>query len=369
MYPSFLELKKFREPTIDIKRKIIEEFETCQFPAAAVLVESALEQGKLLVLFDGLDEVPSDNLNQVLEKIQDFVDRYTPPVEGDESQNRFVASCRIAAYSNSTLRFTDVTIAEFDDTQIESFIRRWFNSSEDEALEIADEYIERLNEEDYEATKELARTPLLLTFLCLVYDREQALPSQRSTLYGRALNIILNEWSAQKRIKRSAIYKGFHPDLKKKMLAEIAYKSFSEDRLFFSKDSIKEHISKFLSKMLEAPENLNSEAVLAAIEVQQGILVERTTDFYSFSHLTLQEYLTALYIVRNHLEEELVQEHQNDERWREVFLLVAGLMENPVLQLMERMEESSRTWIERVLTLESLIGWASVNAVGGSRVI
>jgi predicted NACHT family NTPase len=38
---------------------------------------------------------------------------------------------------------------------------------------------------------------------------------------------------------------------------------------------------------------------LTAIEVEQGILVERSRDTYSFSHLTFQEYLTAKWIAEN----------------------------------------------------------------------
>ncbi len=198
--PVFLELKKFREEQIDIKQKIVQEFDKYKFPAAEALVESALDQGKLLVLFDGLDEVPSQNLNHVIEQIEDFVDRY--------DNNRFVSSCRIAAYRSSFRRFTDVTIAEFDDEQIKQFIDRWFGSAEDEDLGTADKYRELLFEDKHRAAKELAQTPLLLTFLCLVYDREQTLPSKRSVLYERALNIILHEWSAQKRLKRD-------PDLRR----------------------------------------------------------------------------------------------------------------------------------------------------------
>jgi len=108
--PVFLELKKFREETIDIERKIVEEFDICKFPEAENFVAYALEQGKLLVLFDGLDEVPSKQLNQVIEKIENFVDKH--------DKNSFVASCRIAACRSSFRRFTDVTISEFDDEQI-----------------------------------------------------------------------------------------------------------------------------------------------------------------------------------------------------------------------------------------------------------
>ncbi|MGB7251188.1 MAG: NACHT domain-containing protein [Phormidesmis sp.] len=356
--PVFLELKKFREKRVDIKRKIVEEFETCKFPAAEALVESALDQGKLLVLFDGLDEVSLQNLNHVVEQIEDFVDRH--------NGNRFVASCRIAAYRSSFRRFTDVTIAEFDDEQIEQFIYRWFGSTEDEALGTADKYRELLFQDKHEATKELAQTPLLLTFLCLVYDREQTLPSKRSTLYERALNIILHEWSAQKRIERDPIYEGFHPELEKLMLAKIAYDSFKQDQLFFSKDAVTERISKFLSDTLDAPKYLNAEKVLTAIEVQQGILVERATDAYSFSHLTLQEYLTALHIVEAQREGELVTEHLLDEGWREVFLLVSGLMSNRSIQLFTAVGMQARTYIAPYPKLQKLVNWAAVNRVGPS---
>ena len=354
--PVFLELKKFREEEIDIQQKIVEEFEICKFPAADVLVAEALEQGKLLVLFDGLDEVPSDNLNQVIEKIENFVDQH--------DKNSFVASCRIAAYRSSFRRFTDVTISEFDDDQIAQFITRWFGSEEDKELETAEKYLELLGQKEHAATKELAQTPLLLTFLCLVYDREQTLPNKRSTLYGQALNIILSEWSAQKRLARDPIYEGFHPDLEKEMLSKIAYESFKDNQLFFSKDTITDRLKTFLADTLDAPKGLNSDNVLKAIEVQQGILVERATDAYSFSHLTLQEYLAALYIVENRLDKKVVEQHVGDKRWREVFILIAGLIKNPVPRLLEAMKKKASGFIKSHEKVKNLVKWAAVNTEG-----
>ena len=356
--PVFLELKKFREKQIDIKQKIVQEFDKYGFPSAEALVEASLEQGKLLILFDGLDEVPSQTLNYAIEQIEEFVDRY--------DSNSFVASCRIAAYRSSFRRFTDVTIAEFDDEQIKQFIGRWFSSAQDEALGTADKYRELLFQDEHKATRELAQTPLLLTFLCLVYDREQTLPSKRSTLYERALNIILHEWSAQKRIERDPIYEGFHPELEKLMLAKIAYDSFSQDQLFFSKDDVTERVAAFLSDTLDAPRYLDADKVLTAIEVQQGILVERATDAYSFSHLTLQEYLTALHVVEEQKEEEIVERCLIDEHWREVFLLVSGLMSNRSIQLFTAMDRQARAYIAPHPKLQRLVDWAATNKVGSS---
>lgn len=358
--PVLIELKEFRDTPIYLKQKIAAEFEICGFPESMAFTEASLAQGKLLVLLDGLDEVPTRNLNAVVKHIEDFVDAH--------DQSAFVASCRIAAYrSNQGIffrRFTDVTMAEFDDEQIEQFVRRWFRSPLDLKAGTADKYWELLQKDEHKATKELAQTPLLLTFLCLVYDREQTLPAQRSTLYGKALNILMSEWAAQKRLEQDPIYEGFHPDLEKVLLAEIAYKSFEQDQLFFLKDNLTRRIGEFLADTLDAPKHLDGTAVLTAIEKQQGILVERATDIYSFSHLTLQEYLTAFHIVEQRLEDGLIDQHLEDERWREVFLLVAGLSGNRAIDFLHRLEHQAQTYPKNHSNLDNLLRWAVTSTEG-----
>ncbi|NEQ54202.1 MAG: NACHT domain-containing protein [Leptolyngbya sp. SIO3F4] len=348
--PVFIELKTFRGGTIDLTTVIANQFEIHGFPDAQAFTELSLTQGKLLILLDGLDEVPTDNVNQVIEHIEDFAIQH--------DKNTFIASCRTAAYRSSFKQFSDVTIADFDDDQIEQFIQRWFNSDLDQEADTANEYWQLLKQPENKAAKELAQTPLLLTFLCLIYEREQTLPNRRSTLYDRALNILLSEWSAQKRLPKTSIYKDFHPELEKALLSEIAYNSFKEDRLFFSKSDITDRITTFLADILDAPEYLDGPAVLHAIEVQQGILVERATDTYSFSHLTLQEYLTARYIVKNELVSELVSQHLTDQRWREVFLLVMGLMERRGNELLEAIDNQARTDIKTHSKPSALVQWA-----------
>ncbi|MBD1873806.1 NACHT domain-containing protein [Nodosilinea sp. FACHB-131] len=357
--PVLIDLKELRDEAIDLKQKIATEFATCGFPEAEAFTEASLAQGKLLVLLDGLDEVPTQNLNRVVEHIEKFVDAH--------SSNAFVASCRIAAYRGSHgtcfKRFTDVTLAEFDDEQIEQFIHRWFRSDLDLESSTADKYWQLLQKDENRATKELAQTPLLLTFLCLVYDRQQMLPTQRSALYGKALDILLSEWSAQKRLEQDPIYEGFHPDLEKVLLAQIAYDSFEQDQLFFLKDDIIRRISEFLADTLDAPKHLDGASVLRAIERQQGILVERATDIYSFSHLTLQEYLTAFHIKEEGLETKLVARHPTDERWREVFLLVAGLMGNKAIEFLTAIGAKAQKYIEIHPNLVAFIQWANTSTV------
>ena len=360
--PVFIELKRFTSSEINIEKFIIEEFRICNFPDPEKFTAKALEKGKLLILLDGLDEVPSQNLNETINQIQNFVDKY--------DQNRFIASCRTAAYRGNFRRFSDVAMADFDDEQIQQFINNWFQKEEDKQAKTGDKCWELLQKPENQAAKELAHTPLLLTFLCLVYDRSQNFPNNRSVLYKNALRILLEEWAAEKRILRDEIYQGLHTELEEVLLSKIAYTGFASNRLFFSQSEIVDQIKTFLAGNLNAPQHLNGEAVLNAIAIQQGILVERARDVFSFSHLTLQEYLTAQYIYDNRLVEKLVTEHLTDKRWKEVFLLVAGVMRGGA-EVMRGGADDLLLFMEKELQkyintpkLQALLNWAENVTVG-----
>ncbi|QLE48239.1 NACHT domain-containing protein [Nostoc sp. C057] len=355
--PVFIELKRFASSNINIETFIAEEFRICGFPSPDEFAAKALEEGKLLILLDGLDEVPTKNLTEAISQIQNFVDKY--------DQNRFIASCRTAAYRSAFRRFSDVSMADFDDTQIQQFIYNWFHSDVDKQEKTGEKCWELLQKLEHEAAKELAHTPLLLTFLCLVYDRSQSFPNNRSVLYRKALRILLEEWASEKRILRDEIYQGLHTELEELLLSEIAYTGFESDRLFFSGRDIVQQIKTFLASNLNAPQHLDGESVLNAIAVQQGILVERAEDVFSFSHLTLQEYLTAQYIDDHRQVEKLVTEHLIDKRWKEVFLLVAGLMRGGADDLLLLMEKEAQKYINTP-KLQALLNWAEQVTVGSA---
>jgi predicted NACHT family NTPase len=347
--PVFIELKNINPKQIDIEAAIIEEFSICGFPCPQEATISLLEKGKLLILLDGLDEVPTKIINQAIDALQNFCDKY--------SQNRFIISCRTAAYRNNFRRYTDVSMAEFDNTQIQEFIGNWFHSQEDKQLGTAQRCWDILQKSENTGARELANTPLLLTFLCLVYDHSQNFPNNRSSLYKKALRILLEEWAAEKRIMREEIYRGLNTDLQEILLAEIAYTGFAVDQLFFHEDDIGDKIQDFLSSNLNAPKHLNCKAILNAMAVQQGILVERVEDIFSFCHLTFQEYLTAQYIIDHHLIENFVLENILDKRWQEVFLLVAGLMRSGSDSLLSLMQKEAQKHINTP-KLQGLLRWS-----------
>ena len=337
--PIFFELKQFNNlQKIDLIATIKNKFSDCGFDKIDKLINEGLGQGKFILLLDGLDEVSNKTVGKLVNEVKKIVKKYY--------KNRFIISCRTAAYQQQFEQFKNVIIAEFDDIQIKDFINNWFNSETDQRADTAKKCLEALEENI--GAKELAKTPLLLTFICLVYDQSQTLPKNISDLYRKALEILLEKWSAEKRLERDPIYKDLTTKSEIMLLSEIAYEGFVENKLFFKTQELVNKIKIFLSKNLNAPQDLDGEAVLNAIAVQKGILVERLDNIYSFSHLTLQEYLTAKYIVDNHLIAETVNYCVSNTRWKEVFILIAGLMEGKIGadQLLLEMENKAISYLK-----------------------
>ena len=315
-----MELKTW-DDNADLLQKLVAEFDICGFPEPQRFMTEALTQGKLLALLDGLDEVPSQYADTVIKQVQDQVDKH--------DKNRFIVSCRIAAYKQAFRRFTDIGMADFNDAQIKTFVTHWFKP--DPHPSAAEGFWQALKIVEHTASEELAHTPLLLTLLCLTFQKTRQFPATRANLYQRALDVLLEEWWGEKGVKAERVYEQLDTRRKYELLAYIAHHTFADDRLFFSRSEVLPLIESHLHEVLPDKTVIKGDAVLHDIERQHGILVERASNVMSFSHLTFQEFLTAYYL-RDVIAQDasalqrLVSEKALAQGWREVFLLLAGLL-------------------------------------------
>lgn len=324
--PMFVSLKEFADaenrPTL---------METIGPSFTPVLV-----QGRGLVLLDGLDEVQETEHDRILAEIRDFSRRY--------GQNQVIITCRIAAREYIFEQFTEVEMADFNDEQIGDFVRKWFKPTDPAKAEL---FIESVDENG--PVKELATNPLLLTLLCLEFAESSQFPASRSELYERGLNVLLTKWDGQRRIHREEVYKKLSIKRKVSLLGQLAMHTFERGDYFFKQSVAERKIGQYIENLPDAntdPDALmvDSSAVLKSIESHHGLLTERATGIYSFSHLTFHEYFTAKHILETSnpaAQEELLNQlvkHITDKPWREVFLLVVEQLEpaDYLLQLMQR---------------------------------
>jgi len=317
--PVFISLKDFSDSELDLLSFIVREFDICCFPDAKSFITRLLNDGKFLILLDGLDEVSNGRDSYVIKQVQDLSLKY--------SRNQFIISCRIAAYNNWFNNFIDIEIADFDENQITIFVKNWF-SDENKISEICLKKIFNKIQ-----IKDLATNPLLLTLLCLAFDETMNFPANRSELYKEAIEALLKKWDSFRRIKRDDIYKNLSLKRKESLFSNIAAETFENGMYFISQKLLEKQIIKYIKNLPQTKEeylDLDSEVILKSIESQHGIFVQRAKNIYSFAHLTFQEYYTAQYIVSNAqfgTIDNLIDLHCLDPSWREVILLTIEMLE------------------------------------------
>jgi predicted NACHT family NTPase len=158
---------------------------------------------------------------------------------------------------------------------------------------------------------------------CAVFQQKQAFYSKRSKLYEEGLELLLEQWDKSREIERGEIYRDLSVERKLELLSYLAVKKFEQEQyVLFEQAEIEGYIAEFLGIGLR-----ESRAVLKAIESQHGLLIERSREIWSFSHLTFQEYLIARYFCDlnrwQNLAIKVIEQH-----WREVFLLITEMVAN-----------------------------------------
>ncbi|MBD2595392.1 NACHT domain-containing NTPase [Nostoc spongiaeforme FACHB-130] len=344
----FISLKDFAEDLKDnsdfsFLKYISQEFVSCGIEAEST--PNILTEGRALILLDGLDEVPAEDIKQVNQEIRRFSQIYY--------KNRFVISCRIGAQKYKFPGFTEVEIADFDIQQAETFVKQWFvavaHESKEDGESIGNLFIHQLHLPENKQLQELAIAPILLHLICLCFHTKSEFTFKVTKLYEQALNILLGRWDEVRSIQRQSITENFKLFNPKKLLAQIAAITFEQEDYFFEQEQIQLLIYQYLSKCnsyvtsnleLVNQQLQDSEKWLKIIEVEYGLLVERSRGIYSFSHLALQEYLTAKNFVINYQEQSVNQliTHITEKRWQNVLLLTVCMLPNAesMLRLMKQ---------------------------------
>lgn len=324
LVPIFVTLKAYAEERgqPSLENYILTEF--AKRKVSQDVAKQLLDNGRALILLDGLDEVKKEDDRRVKQDIDRF--------SRDWLKNRFAITCRIAAREYQFEKFTEVEVADFDDGQIKTFVNNWFRERDESK---AERLLERL--EGNEPVKELAKSPLLLTLLCLVFGERNDFPPKRSELYKEGLEVLMKKWDAKRNIEREIIYKHLSPQNKEDMLGQIAFNTFVNGEYFFRQEDLQRQIKDYICNLPETsadPEalRLDSEVVLKAIEHHHGLLVERARNIYSFSHLTFQEYFTAREIEIGR-QREILAQHFIEPKWKEIILLASEMQRSNQLFL------------------------------------
>lgn len=397
--PFFIPLRRFTAELSRLPHEGIESFlfQQCQetglrFPA----FQQILREGRIIVLLDGLDELSQNDRNCLHSAVQDFAETYP--------NNRIVLTCRLGVPDICYRGFMAVELADLSDGQIQCFVQKWFaafDTDRQDSAEIAQQFVDHLLQPHNYRLHDIAKTPLLLHVLCWVFREQQLFPTQRSRLYQTILELLLFRWDRLRNIDREASSVPLELADYMTLLSQIAELRFEVGQYFFEKKDILSAIFDYLIQLPEVSSSyeallLESEAILRTLTVNTGLLVEQAHEVYSFSHLALQEYLTARRIFAQtrtklppstidsssscypELLPSLAQKlqrsrwktqhpfyhlasHVFDSRWHDVILLTIDLLSNSEL-LLELLKQQVDLSVQSNVNLRSFLQWLDQKA-------
>ncbi|MDJ0733353.1 MAG: HEAT repeat domain-containing protein [Nostocaceae cyanobacterium] len=294
-----------------------------------------LEDGKALILLDGLDEVAKPGRRyEIVQRIENFLKQFP--------SNRTIITSRPAGYRQDFFRrdeFPHYQLQLFDDDKIKEFSEKWYKSRFQDPTEATrrQESLQNALAEE-KRIQELARNPLLLTIIALIHRYEAHLPRQRYKLYERAMNTLLTNWDAGKELSYKLPFEYLNRDDIPRLMQQLAYwihtqgtTGDKEGGTLIDKDELIKQLSKFIAEQKRLQRHqAKSEAkrFVEHIRERTGLLNEQGQDCYAFVHKTFQEYLAAEDIRYRQEDEEFevvlehIQKYLCDAHWREVLLLL-----------------------------------------------
>ncbi|MBN1174920.1 MAG: hypothetical protein JXA67_22365, partial [Micromonosporaceae bacterium] len=295
---------------------------------AEAFLRRSLATDRLVVLLDGLDEVPADRQEAVLEAVYRFTQDRNPQLP--TARARVIVTCRRQNFVALRERWINVikdgvyTLAPLRDSEIYAYLQKLSTRFRDP--EHGPEAF--LHAVRASGSLDLHRTPLVLAMSVGLYAQKTTfeIPSEIAELYGQMITEML-ERQAFKKDPGTSLLRYTVAD-KVRLLREFAAgnaqgrEGFGERFGEFSLAMLSRH-AKDLASRLDAVDD--PVAFVREIVDRSGLIAPVGDGMCVFAHRSIQEYLVA---------EELRQfapngaqillDHAADPAWRQVVLFYTG---------------------------------------------
>jgi hypothetical protein len=317
----------------------------CTAESRNALLRAALEDGRALVILDGLDELPEANRRAVLPPIQEFIEARIGPntVDGaadaaapDRADgNQVIVTSRYDGYKAMPIRSAcaHFGIQSMQQPAVERFVRSWSAAVNAELNPQVQRRLspEKLIAEIYDDTRpairDLAANPLLITILAIVYWTDGKLPDQRAGLYDRVVSNLLLIWINRPECQAQLLLCGEVLAALEPLAADMQADGSRLVGLTRIAQLIEEPLAR-ARKTAPADPAFRPvlDALLMAVKKHVGLLAEQSDDNYAFFHRTFQEFLAARHLLADQAcAAANIVGQLDDPLWREPLLLALGL--------------------------------------------
>lgn len=288
--------------------------------------------GQLLLLLDGMDEIRSQRLRKLYaEQIVALHERYR--------SSRIIVTSRSASRQMLVSVLTDCAVYEIEpmsNVQIEEFVTKWHENALPTQAKINERNRKRLLAEliRNSSLRELARSPLLLTFLCLLNGRSE-LPDRRQQVFHRIIELIVNRWEITKELNDNSPSSLLNQEQKMVYLRLLAWEMQLESWQGSRGNVIpEEDLSHFTQSFCQSQLGLKEEisestapTIIRHMEERSSVIRYIGNGCYGFVHKVFLEQLAAEkanFSLEADCLSSLYATHWKDEDWQEVLYLCAG---------------------------------------------
>jgi energy-coupling factor transporter ATP-binding protein EcfA2 len=270
--------------------------------------EQILDSYKLLFLIDNIDEFAEDQQKKVVDDLNWLCEKYNVRFI---LSTRSIKSGKASSYCKDVLYFQ---IRKFNDSQIKEFASRFF---EDKML--ADNLLEAL--EDYRILERLPLTPLSLSLIALVFERENyEIPATISDIYDNFNQLILGKLTATKK------FEIINFNFRERILSIYAFEILRNNNgRPFTKDNFIDYFKKYFEDKSSSIASEVIEDFLIYFINFSGILKIEEEKYINFSHKSFLEYYASLEVFKHQRDlQDLLVQNFLDLNWQNVAIFFAG---------------------------------------------
>ncbi|XSG74023.1 NACHT domain-containing protein [Herpetosiphon llansteffanensis] len=340
------DLRLNAEPKIGLLLDAIEEYLHNQYGLAEphqLLAAGLAQSAKVLLLFDGLDEVPLEATDTSLDRASLL--KFLRIFADGKPNARMLITCRSRAW---TQEFSNITqwrmsdIAPFTGGQIAQFINYWFPQlvvkgviGSDDAQRYSQELSQALHDSKRQKLRLMAENPLLLNMMIFVLAENGVLPRDRHSLYEQMLVQLLGQWDAKREGQNLGQAIGDEritsQELRNRVLDRICYQAHlhatsKDGRGRIPSRELKLELTEYFDLVKVADPYRAAERCIAYIDQRSGLLQpEDAGSVYAFAHLTLQEYSAGRHLLFYESIGQVLA-LRRDDRWREPIFLGVGCL-------------------------------------------
>lgn len=278
--PIFIEFRNLRYKK-SLKEELFEAIREFGVELSDDLFDFLAKSTKIVFILDGFDEIPNSERLRIARELETIARTY-PDL-------RIVVSSRPDSGMGSSVYFEKQIINNLTEECQADFVRHLYsNGDQSEAINNI------LSSNDF--LTEVTNTPLLLTLFTITYNARQFKPDSLAEFYSLIFPTMLYRHDRLKIGYERDRTAGLTDYQMQRVFEALSFVSLKNNRTRFPSSDFRSYLES--SAKLERIDDNLEDKLIDDITCITALIIRDGFDYYSFSHKSIQEYFSAVFLAR-----------------------------------------------------------------------